>query len=188
MTHRHSLIELNFMHAINHTLSKHLTPIIVIILLFIIPTLASAVEKTKKTPAVKQTKTKASSSTSRTKAAKAAPKVDDETARTTFETFTQEWMTKLAEAEEFHRTKLVKVTQTPDGYSAEYEGYLPQRFIEVRKTEYEDTPFVGTLTYNQRTLRCTGKTKEEALQGPFQQAETAPVREIFRFTKGKWVY
>jgi hypothetical protein len=26
------------------------------------------------------------------------------------------------------------------------------------------------------------------MQGPFEQAETIPVREIFRFTKGKWHY
>jgi len=58
----------------------------------------------------------------------------------------------------------------------------------VKKTEYRDTPFVGTLTYYERTLRCSGKTQEEALQGPFEQVGTSPVREIFRFTKGKWVY
>jgi len=133
--------------------------------------------------------TRAKLAAPKTKAgSKATPKVDESTAQAAFETFIQEWMTKLAEAEEFQRTQKVKVTQTPDGYSAEYVGYLPQRSTQVKKTEYEDTPFVGTVTYYERTLRCTGKTKEQALQGPFEQVGTSPVREIFRFTKGKWVY
>ena len=163
--------------------------VLVITSLFISSGLAHANEKkTSKKPAAKQTKKK--STASRTKAAsKAAAKVDDESiAHSTFETFTQEWMTKLVEAEEFQRTQKVKVIQISDGYSAEYIGYLPQRVIEVKKTAYKDTPFVGTLTYHERTLRCIGKTKEQALQGPFEQIQTSPVREIFRFTKGKWVY
>ena len=147
----------------------------------------AAEKKPSKKPAAKQTRAKPAAP--KTKAqSKATPKVDESTAQAAFETFIQEWMTKLAEAEEFQRTQKVKVTQTPDGYSAEYVGYLPQRSIQVKKTEYEDTPFVGTVTYYERTLRCTGKTKEQALQGPFEQVGTSPVREIFRFTKGKWVY
>jgi len=175
------------MQVILQVFSKRSLSFIVILLLLISPALSRAAEKKEKPSAAKQTKSKPV--TPRTKpAAKAVPQIDETTVRTSFDTFTQEWMTKLAEAEEYHRTQQVKVTQIPDGYAAEYEGYLPQRFIEVRKTEYTDTPFIGTLTYSQRTLRCTGKTKEEALQGPFEQAETAPVREIFRFTRGKWVY
>ena len=58
--------------------------------------------------------------------------------------------------------ELIKVSQTGESFSAEYVGYLPQRFIEVKKTTSTETPFVGTLTYYERTLRCTGKTKETA--------------------------
>lgn len=154
--------------------------------------LADAAEKTTaKKAAVKQTKGKAAVSRKKAApkaAAKAVPVIDESTARTTFETFAREWMAKLAEAEEFQRTQKMKITESADGFSAEYVGYLPERFIEVKKTEYTDTPYIGTLTYYERTLRCTGKTREQALQGPFEQAGTSPVREIFRFTKGKWVY
>lgn len=153
------------------------------------PVAVNASEKPKKAPVVKLTAKKTTDTSTRTKAAaKAAPQISEETVRTSFETFTQEWMNKLVEAEEFQRTKQVKVSETPEGFAAEYVGYLPQRTIEIRKTEYTDTPFVGTLTYQERTMRCSGKSKEEALQGPFQQVKTSPVREIFRFTKGKWVY
>jgi hypothetical protein len=178
------------MQTINSGSAKRFFSFISIIIagLLIFPALTGAAEKTaKKTdkkPVAKQTKAKKAAPPQ----AKESPKIDENTARTTFETFTQEWMAKLAEAEEFQRTQRIKVTQVQDGYSAEYEGYLPQRILEVKKTDYEDTPFIGTLTYYQRTLRCTGKTKEQAIQGPFEQVGTSAVREIFRFTKGKWVY
>jgi hypothetical protein len=156
--------------------------------LLLSPALVHAAEKKpSKKPAAKQTRAKPAASETKAEL-KETLKVDEGTAQAAFETFVQEWMTKLAEAEEYQRTQRVKVTLTPDGYSAEYVGYLPERSIQVKKTEYEDTPFVGTLTYYERTLRCTGKTKEQALQGPFEQVGTSPVREIFRFTKGKWVY
>ncbi|MGE0823176.1 MAG: hypothetical protein AB7P18_13755 [Candidatus Binatia bacterium] len=114
--------------------------------------------------------------------------IDEATAHSRFDTFTQEWMVKLAQAEEYHRTRQVKVSQDADGFFAEYVGYLPQRYIKVKKTTSQETPYVGTLTYYERVLRCRGKTKEDALKGPFEQDRLVPVREIFRFTRGEWVY
>ncbi|MCS6925224.1 MAG: hypothetical protein NZ578_04900, partial [Candidatus Binatia bacterium] len=75
-----------------------------------------------------------------------------------------------------------------NGVLAEYVGYLPHRYITVKKTSSKDTPFVGILTYYQQVMRSVGKTREEALKGPFQQAGTSQVSEIFRYTKGKWHY
>jgi hypothetical protein len=175
---------------------KHCSSLFAIILtgLLILPAFAEAAEKkVNKKPAAKQAAPSKSTKQAKAKKptakqVKAIAKVDEDSVRAAFDSFTQEWMTKLAEAEEFQRTQRIKITETSEGYSAEYEGYLPQRFIEVKKTEYTDTPFVGTLTYYQRTLRCTAKTKEQAIQGPFEQVGTSAVREIFRYTKGKWVY
>jgi hypothetical protein len=97
-------------------------------------------------------------------------------------------MNKLIQTEEFQRTKMVKVTKSPEGFTAEYVGYLPLRSIWVRKTAYSETPFTGTLSYYQRVMRCVAKTEEEALKGPFEQIKLMPVAEIFRFTRGKWEY
>jgi hypothetical protein len=105
-----------------------------------------------------------------------------------FETFTVDWMTKLAQTEEFQRTQRMQVSQASEGFTAEYIAYLPDRYIVVKKTASKDTPFVGILTYYEKVLRCVGKTKEEATKGPFNQADVRQVSEIFRFTKGKWVY
>jgi hypothetical protein len=159
------------------------------VFLFVSVSPVSAADKTKAKPAAKSTK----ASSTKSKSAKAKPTplppvVTEEAVRASFDVFTIEWMDKLSKTEEFHRTQQLKISQHERGFVAEYVGYLPQRFIEVKKTESKETPFVGMLTYYEKTLRCVGKTKEEAMQGPFEQAETIPVREIFRFTKGKWQY
>jgi hypothetical protein len=120
-------------------------------------------------------------------AAPAAAAISQDVALAAFDAFTLEWMKKLAETEGFHKSR-AQIKQSLEGFSAEYTGYLPHRYIHVKKTESTDTPYVGILTYYEKTLRCTGKTKEEALQGPFDQVDTSQVSEIFRFTKGKWVY
>lgn len=162
-------------------------------LLIAVPHLVLAESQSKtsvrKSPKTKSAKAKSTRSKAPAKKTPPAPVVVDEAAvHASFETFTLDWMKKLAEAEEYHRQEQLKVSQTGETFSAEYVGYLPQRFVAVKKTTSTETPFVGTLTYYERTLRCTGKTKEAATQGPFEQVETLPVKEIFRFTKGKWVY
>ena len=120
-------------------------------------------------------------------AAPEAALVSEDIALSSFDTFTLEWMKKLLETEDFRKTR-AQVKPSPEGFIAEYTGYLPPRYIHIKKTESADTPYVGILTYYEKTLRCTGKTKEEALKGPFDQVGTSQVSEIFRFTKGKWVY
>ncbi|MBI3799200.1 MAG: hypothetical protein HY268_19835 [Deltaproteobacteria bacterium] len=118
------------------------------------------------------------------------PLVDlsEEAVQTSFDAFTIEWMKKLAGTEEFHRTQGMTVNQAPEGFSAEYTGYLPHRYIVVKKTESKETPYVGILTYFEKTMRCVGKTKEEARKGPFEASDSQQVSEIFRFTKGQWKY
>lgn len=151
----------------------------------------NSVKKSTKAKVTKAKSTKAKKTKSRTSAKKAPPApgvIDEAVVQSSFDTFTQDWMKKLAETEEFHRQEHLKVSQSGETFAAEYVGYLPQRFIEVKKTTSTETPYIGTLTYYERTLRCMGNTKEVAAQGPFEQVETTPVKEIFRFTKGKWVY
>ena len=82
----------------------------------------------------------------------------------------------------------MKVSETADGFVAEYSGYLPHRYTQVKPTKSKDTPFVGILTYYKKKMRSVGKTKGQAIQGPFEQNGTSQVSEIFRYTKGEWVY
>lgn len=159
-----------------------------LICLFNVATAAEQKKETKpktvvKTKTVKKSKAKAAPKI----AAPAAVVISEDVALAAFDAFTLEWMKKLAETEGFRKSR-AQIKQSPDGFSAEYTGYLPHRYIHVKKTESADTPYVGILTYYEKTLRCTGRTKEEALQGPFNQVDASQVSEIFRFTKGKWVY
>jgi hypothetical protein len=122
--------------------------------------------------------------------AETPPLIDltEEAVQTSFDAFTIEWMKKLSDTEEFHRTQGVTINEAPEGVTAEYTGYFPHRYIIVKKTESKETPYVGILTYFEKTMRCVGKTKEEALKGPFEASDSRQVSEIFRFTKGKWTY
>jgi hypothetical protein len=181
------------MKTVNTSWKRLFSLLCITLLLLTVPTivLAESQSKTSVRKATKAKATKAKKTRSKASAKKKPPAlvvIDEAVVQLSFDTFTQDWMKKLAEAEEYHRLELLKVSQSGESFSAEYIGYLPQRFIEVKKTTSRETPFIGTLTYYERTLRCTGKTKETAAQGPFEQVETTPVKEIFRFTKGKWVY
>lgn len=109
-------------------------------------------------------------------------------ARLSFEMFTRLWMEKLMDSERFHKNERLTVTETADGVIAEYAGYLPDRDTTVKATTSAETPFIGILHYYQTTMRSVGKTRQQAVRGPFEQAEKNRVSEIFRYTKGAWVY
>ncbi|MGH8009279.1 MAG: hypothetical protein ACREQ3_20005 [Candidatus Binatia bacterium] len=166
-----------------------------------IPAPAAATKSAEKPAKAESTKAKstkekaAKAKTEKSKSAKAKtaapepPSLTEEQALASFETFTVEWMNKLIQTADFQRTEHIKITESPEGITAEYVGYRPERSIWVKKTKYPHTPFTGILSYYETTMRCVGKTKEEAIKGPFEQGELKPVSEIFRFSQeGKWVY
>lgn len=111
----------------------------------------------------------------------------EDRARASFDVFTRKWMQKLADTEDFQK-KRMNVTQTQAGFVAEYIGYLPHRYTTIKLTQLKETPFIGILTYYKKTMRSVGKTKKQAINGLFEHAETSQVSEIFRYTKGEWVY
>ena len=111
----------------------------------------------------------------------------EERARASFDVFTRKWMRKLAETEDFQK-KRMQITQTQQGFVAEYTGYLPYRYTTIKLTQSKATPFIGVLTYYKKTMRSVGETKKQAISGLFEQAGTSQVSEIFRYTKGEWVY
>ena len=112
---------------------------------------------------------------------------EEDRARASFDVFTRQWMQKLAETEDFQK-KRMQIKQTQEGFVAEYTGYLPYRYTTIKLTRSEATPFIGILTYYKKTMRSVGKTKKQAVDGLFKHAETSQVSEIFRYTKGEWVY
>jgi hypothetical protein len=164
-------------------------------LLLCFPPLPHAADQSTPQSASKPKKAKSTATTKKSSKKKAKGKsslavvlVTEEDAQSSFDAFTVEWMDKLQRTEEFQRTERIKVIESAEGFLAEYMGYLPHRYVIVRKTSSKDTPYIGILTYYQQTMRCVGKTREEAVRGPFQQTGTSQVSEIFRFTKGRWHY
>ncbi len=129
-----------------------------------------------------------SSHTGETQAAQnSAGEEAENRARMSFDVFTRRWMQKLAKTEDFQK-KRMNIRQTQEGFVAEYIGYLPYRYTTIKLTQSKATPFVGILTYYKKIMRSVGKTKKQALNGLFEHAETSQVSEIFRYTKGEWVY
>ncbi len=108
-------------------------------------------------------------------------------ARASFDVFTRKWMQKLARTEDFLK-KGMQIRQTQEGFVAEYTGYLPYRYTKIKQTQSKAIPFIGILTYYKKTMRSVGKTEKQATNGLFEHAETSQVSEIFRYTKGEWVY
>ncbi|MHC1712620.1 MAG: LysM peptidoglycan-binding domain-containing protein [Solidesulfovibrio sp.] len=52
---------------------------------------------------------------------------------------------------------------------------------EVKRVQYDHTPYVGHITYLQRVYTCSAPTKEAALRGPYTEKDEA-IREIFSYS------
>lgn len=111
----------------------------------------------------------------------------EETANKLFADFVADWMKKLEGINNANRAKL-KIQAVDGGYSCCYVHYGPDREFWIKRTDSPVTPFVGFLRYSEKTLQKYGKTQEEVLQDVERVIAETPVTEIFRYSKGKWVY
>lgn len=111
----------------------------------------------------------------------------EETVKKLFADFVADWMKKLEAINNANRAKL-KIQAVDGGYSCCYVHYGPDREFWIKRTDSPATPFVGFLRYSEKTLQKYGKTQEEVLQDVERVIAETPVTEIFRYSKGKWVY
>ncbi len=75
-----------------------------------------------------------------------------------------------------------KVKQVGGQWEASYRVILRESLgSEVKRVEYEHTPYVGHITYLQKVYTSTGPTKEAALKGPYTEKNEA-IREIFSYS------
>ena len=72
------------------------------------------------------------------------------------------------------------------GISGAYVGYT-QEHTCVTKTGTQNVP-VGKITYREVKYRKQGPTIGDATHSIAHPVETTEVTEIFRFSKGAWVY
>jgi hypothetical protein len=113
----------------------------------------------------------------------AAPTPADQAgASAALEAFASQWMDKMERVEDDNRRKPT-VVRGGAGSEVTYRGYTDDFKIEIRPTGYPAAPFVGVIRYGEQLFKCSdpGATRCGV-------AHTTPVREIFRFQNGRWVY
>jgi hypothetical protein len=104
-----------------------------------------------------------------------------------FKLFHQEWMEILYSREEKNRAAIV-CKKVDDAFVAEYTGYSRTYSGRTKKTDCQETPYVGILNYQEQTFVSRARTYEEAINGQFRLYQECPVTEIFSFSRGKWRY
>ena len=75
-----------------------------------------------------------------------------------------------------------KVRQVGSQWEATYRIIIRESLgAEVKRVEYDHTPYVGHITYTHRVFTSVGPTKEAALRGPWTEKDEA-IREIFSYS------
>lgn len=75
-----------------------------------------------------------------------------------------------------------KIKQVGGQWEATYRVIIRESLgAEVKRVEYEHTPYVGHITYMQRVYTSVGPTKQAALAGPYTSKDEA-IREIFSYS------
>lgn len=78
-----------------------------------------------------------------------------------------------------------KIRQAGDHWEASYRVIMKESLgAEVKRVQYEHTPYVGHITYKQRVFTSVGPTKQAALAGPYTSKDEA-IREIFSYSGDK---
>jgi hypothetical protein len=115
---------------------------------------------------------------------------DESNAKEGFQKFQHDWVNKLKEHGKYGQQN-IQVSEDPDQkgkFVAKYDELKDPTETRIEKTGQKGTPYVGVLHYEKWTYACRGNTPEEAKQGPFQCELQEGITEIFRYSKGKWVY
>ena len=103
------------------------------------------------------------------------------------ETFCVKWMGLLATRERDNRTA-VRWQTRPEGVSGEYVGYSTDYQCQLRQAGASGGTPVGTITYRELLYQQSGASVADAAQSAARVKEATEVTEIFRYSKGQWVY
>jgi hypothetical protein len=118
-------------------------------------------------------------------AAKGAAGPNPEVVASSFQTFCEEWMHKLAERERDNVSHL-KWEHVADGVQGSYTGYEQQHTCKLIDGTEGDP--VAKVFYREVRYTKHGPTVAEAEQSPPKPVEIFEVQEIFHYLKGKWDY
>lgn len=93
-------------------------------------------------------------------------------AESSFQSFAQDWMKKMAAAEAHEKAKAA---------GGAYRGYGDDFQIELKPTGSATAPYVGLLRYQERQCAAGGGRSCKVVG-------TTRVTEIFRYQGGRWIY
>jgi hypothetical protein len=108
--------------------------------------------------------------------------------QTSFEGFSKNWMARLEQINQQNLQGVKPEAAANNRVVGRYICYGPDCIREVRGTDSKATPYVGILRYPQKVMEKEGDTLQKMKEHPGTQASEIQVTEIFRYTKGRWVY
>jgi len=111
--------------------------------------------------------------------------VEAQDVATAFQGFCDEWMHKLEEREHANVSH-IKWETNANGVQGDYVGYTHEHTC-VMKDGTDSVP-IGKINYREVRYEKHGGSIAEAEQSAPQPVEITEVTEIFRYSKGKWVY
>jgi hypothetical protein len=113
-------------------------------------------------------------------AAKPAPKAGPDAAsvKASFDAFASDWMDRMQRVEDDNRR-----SPRMDSGRPSYRGYGDDFRVEIKPTGYAPAPYVGVLRYEEQTYGCS-----DARATQCRMVSRIPVRELFRYQDGRWVY
>ncbi len=101
-------------------------------------------------------------------------------------TFCRKWMGFL-ETRERDNLKAVKWRPKADGIAGQYVGYSKEYDCTLKERSSNGTP-VATIVYREFVYEQAGSSREAAMSATPTVVDAVEVTEIFRYTKGEWVY
>lgn len=83
-----------------------------------------------------------------------------------------------------------EVKKQADGtYMARYMAVDPDSLeTRYKPTENKVILYIGHMNYHEVEYVCVGKSKEQALAGPFNETNREPITELVKYKAGKWTY
>jgi hypothetical protein len=104
----------------------------------------------------------------------------------TLDAFCAKWMGFLSVRERDNQNA-IKWQTTPGGVEGKYVGYSDTFKCFLKDIAKKETP-VATIRYLEYLYEKDGASKAEAESSEPKVVESTEVTEIFRYSKGKWVY
>lgn len=113
--------------------------------------------------------------------------VSREAVSTQFTDFCRDWTSKLAARERDNRAA-IRWQSGPAGVKGEFVGYSAEPRCELKDSPDPKAVPIGRIIYREITYQQNGPSASAAASSQPNIVEQTEVTEIFRYSKGHWVY